>query len=163
MKGILVVTAFGLMASSACKNESTPPPPSAAAPSAPEVVVAKAASQAVYERSETSCSGIISGLSDGMSKEGVTPGSWGDAPKELQVIPPGGELCGAASYRNSPVIRSRLFGDELGAFYKPIILAMGCTFEGVIRILPAGPAAAARVSERGGARRTRGEHLGRSG
>jgi hypothetical protein len=124
----LTLVGLTLVSLTGCKQDAAPPagaPAPSAVPGAPPKTPA-----AAYQRTARSCAEIIAGLEDGMSKESVTPGSWGDVPKELQVVPPGGELCGATA-RNAPVIRSALFGDDLGAFYQPIATAMGCRWGSV--------------------------------
>ena len=130
MKLLALVTSLSLLPALGCKNDGGPTPTKAAsAPSEPAATAP--AKPAAYARTPLTCAEIIAGLKGGAGGDVVTPGSWGDAPKELQVVPPGGELCGASSTRNTPVIRSALFGDELGAFYQPIATAMGCTWRGV--------------------------------
>jgi hypothetical protein len=61
-------------------------------------------------------------------------GSWGDIPTAMQMVPPGGTLCG--SYFNpadaggnsyGTAILTDLFGTDLYNFYKPLVTAAGCT------------------------------------
>jgi len=133
VKLLALLLCTSLVPVAGCKNNDpvvvkTAPASTEPVASAPPAAPAK---PAAYQRTARTCAEIIAGLKGGMGGDVVTPGSWGDAPKELQVVPPGGELCGASSTRNTPVIRSALFGDELGAFYQPIATAMGCTWKGV--------------------------------
>jgi hypothetical protein len=120
---------------SGCKESPAPPAGGSAATSdsakasAPAEPAAPKA--AAYVRSARTCAEISAGLASGLSKSGVTPGSWGKVPPEFQVLPPGAELCGAGMTVKSAVIRSPLFGDDLGAFYKPLATRSGCTWEGV--------------------------------
>ncbi len=126
----LALSLFALCTLSGCKKDDAPSGPSG---NPKEATDSKGAAPTVtaYSRRAVSCAEIIAGLRDGVGNETVAKGTWGNAPKEMQVLPPGAELCGSDIARKTPVIKSALFGDALGDFYKPIAASMGCTWKGV--------------------------------
>jgi hypothetical protein len=114
-------------------------PPTASDKSAdPAVSTATAAPAATAsastgpKRSSIDCAAVIKGTFEA-SKRVYQPGTWGALPAELQVLPPGAELCGggipAGKADSNPrvLIRSAIFGPALGEFYLPILTRMGCT------------------------------------
>lgn len=84
-------------------------------------------------RSTTTCDAVASTM---ITVGGGTAmaGSWGNIPAAMQMVPPGGTLCG--SYFNpadaggnsyGTAILTGLFGTDLYDFYKPLVAAAGCT------------------------------------
>ena len=99
---------------------------SAATPSAPAPAAA-----AAPPRRAIDCAAILKGSADHGSI--YKPGGWGNVPAELQVLPPGAELCGAGSpYAGKDdtypgaLVRSAIFGPALGELYAPAIAKLGC-------------------------------------
>jgi len=104
--------------------------PAATPPAAPGATGANAGPK----RSSIDCAAVLKGTLEA-SKIVYKPGTWGKLPTELQVVPPGGELCGGGSPAgredDNPrvLIRSPIFGPALGEFYTPILTKMGCTID----------------------------------
>jgi hypothetical protein len=113
-------------------------PPTAADKSADPVVPATPSGAARANggprRSSIDCAAVIKGTFEA-SKIAYQPGTWGKLPAELQVLPPGAELCGGGSLAGKEdvnprvLIRSSIFGPALGEFYTPILTKMGCTMK----------------------------------
>lgn len=72
-----------------------------------------------FTRGEIDCAGVIRG-SEGAIGGAIAPG-WGAIPKALQIVPPGGELCGHGTINGhaAAFIRSPLFGQALADLYAP--------------------------------------------
>ena len=129
LASVAAAAALCLATFAGCKKDEAAPAPSAG-PAAASGTAPAAQPAVAYTRRASTCADIIAGLQRGVGKEAVVPG-WGSVPKALQVLPPGAELCGCAADSKAPVIRSALFGDALGDFYKPLVTAVGCTWKGV--------------------------------
>jgi len=123
---LFLTTALG------CSKKSEAPagaPPAATAPAPAEPSPAAAAVSGAPKRSSIDCAAILAGS----AAHGATyqPG-WGAFPAELQVLPPGAELCGSGSPTDNKgiagvLVRSPMFGAAFDEFYAPLISKMGCT------------------------------------
>jgi len=114
---------------------STPTPAPTDKPADPAATPAAAPAVAAGpKRRPIDCASVLKGTLDA-SKLVYKPGTWGKLPAELQVLPPGAELCGGGSpegrENDNPrvLIRSPIFGPALGEFYTPILTRMGCTMK----------------------------------
>jgi hypothetical protein len=56
----------------------------------------------------------------------TTLGSWGKVPKQLQVLPPGGALCGSVDMMDQAVLATNLASEELESFYAPLFAKADC-------------------------------------
>lgn len=129
----LLLASLAVVATAAgcTKKESAKQAPASSSTDSGAGAVPKTA-DAAYQRSSSDCARIRKGLEGGLSKEAITPGSWGPrVPTGLQVLPPGGELCGVGSVVQSAVVRSNLFGEALASFYRPVAQKLGCTWGGM--------------------------------
>jgi hypothetical protein len=120
------------LALGACSKSSSPAPAADQAKATPPA----AAAAAGPARRAIDCAAILKGTAE-QGHSVYTPGGWGKLPAELQVLPPGAELCGSGGPTGAPdkfpgvLIRSPLFGPALGDFYAPLLTKMGCTVKPV--------------------------------
>jgi hypothetical protein len=127
---ILAVTVAVGCSTATPASTDKPADPAAATATAHSPVAAGA--NAGPRRSSIDCAAVLKGTL-AASKTVYKPGTWGKLPAELQVVPPGAELCGgggpAGREDDNPrvLIRSPIFGPALGEFYTPILTRMGCT------------------------------------
>jgi len=127
---ILALTAIVGCSTATPASTDKPADPAAATATAPPPVAAGA--NAGPQRSSIDCAAVLKGTLEA-SKIVYKPGTWGKLPAELQVLPPGAELCGVGSPVGREddypqvLIRSPIFGPALGEFYTPILTKMGCT------------------------------------
>ena len=89
-----------------------------------------AAATARPARSKLSCAELVPKMEEmGKSLQmpvKTTPGSWGKVPKEVQVLPADGKLCGSVDLLDQALVTSSLAGKELEAFYAPLFAKVGC-------------------------------------
>jgi hypothetical protein len=121
--GVCFVVALG------CAKRSTPEE-AAVVTSAAAAASATAPTETVVQptharaRRKTPCTEILAQM-EKVSKDlkmavKTTPGSWGQVPKELQVLPPGAQHCGSVDMMDQAIIASPLAGKEMEAFYTPL-------------------------------------------
>ena len=79
------------------------------------------------KRSAKDCAGVRHDLEEAGKRYDikVKPG-WGKVPKELQKLPPGGELCGVDTEMGQAIVKSSLYGKELQAYVTPLFEKIGC-------------------------------------
>jgi hypothetical protein len=79
------------------------------------------------KRTTKDCAGVRKELEDaGKSYDVKVKPGWGKVPKELQKVPPGGELCGVDSVMGQAIVKSSLYGKDLQAFVTPLFEKVGC-------------------------------------
>jgi hypothetical protein len=117
-------------------------------PAATDPAPAAAPAPAPDTRRAIDCAAVLSGMAD---RGGAVfkAGGWGAIPAALQVLPEGGELCGAGSLTGKDetypavLIRSDAFGAPIDRLYKPILAEMGC--EGTSEVVGDGDRRSARI------------------
>lgn len=125
--GLVPVVLFGC---AKARSEQSAPPPSAIAPSTSGRVPDAVALKPRPARAKLTCAALVPKMEE-MAKSlkmpiKTTPGSWGKVPKEIQVLPPDGKLCGALDLLDQALVTSSLAGKDLEAFYAPLFAKIGC-------------------------------------
>jgi hypothetical protein len=127
--GLVSLAALGCNKSPSGEN-AVPAMSAVATANAAAVVDVAAAKAARPSRQKLTCAELVPRMEE-MAKSlkmpvKTTPGSWGKVPKQLQVLPPGGALCGSVDMMDQAVLTTGLAGEELESFYAPLFAKADC-------------------------------------
>lgn len=127
--GCVSVAALGCNKSPSAE-QAVPAMSAVATASTAAVVDVAAAKPARPSRQKLTCAELVPRMEQTAKSLNVpvktTLGSWGKVPKQLQVLPPGGALCGSVDMMDQAVLTTSLAGEELESFYAPLFAKADC-------------------------------------